>query len=217
MATEATASGAATPAPAPVSDTLALTQNLLRRRSVTPDDQGCQALIAERLQARFHAPVTVCDINAAMLSEGRDRLFDKGRGAGFTYVCGNAESLPFPDASADVYTIAFGIRNVTDIQQALHEAYRVLAPGGQFLCLEFSPSVSPALKPVYDAYSFHLLPRFGEWIARDRDSYQYLAESIRKFPAPMVFARMMETAGFSRIKATALSGGICYIHEGWRL
>jgi len=181
------------------------------------DVAGGTGDIAERLQARFHAPVTVCDINAAMLSEGRDRLFDKGRGAGFTYVCGNAESLPFPDASADVYTIAFGIRNVTDIQQALHEAYRVLAPGGQFLCLEFSPSVSPALKPVYDAYSFHLLPRFGEWIARDRDSYQYLAESIRKFPAPMVFARMMETAGFSRIKATALSGGICYIHEGWRL
>ena len=181
------------------------------------DVAGGTGDIAERLHTRFGAPVTICDINAAMLSEGRDRLFDKGASDPFTYICGNAESLPFPTASADVYTIAFGIRNVTDIESALREAHRVLAPGGQFLCLEFSPQVTPLLQPIYDAYSFHLLPRLGEWIARDRESYQYLAESIRQFPAPEKFARMIETAGFSRVKYTPLSGGICCIHEGWRI
>lgn len=181
------------------------------------DVAGGTGDIALRLNKRFGAPVLVCDINAAMLGEGRDRLFDKGQSGALDFVCGNAEALPFNDASMDVYTIAFGIRNVTDIPKALREAHRVLAPGGQFLCLEFSPAVTPALKPVYDAYSFHLLPWFGEHIAKDRDSYQYLAESIRRFPSPPIFSRMIEEAGFARVKSTPLSGGICSIHEGWRL
>lgn len=181
------------------------------------DVAGGTGDIAMRIHKRFGADVAVCDINAAMLSEGRDRLFDKGYGDAFTYICGNAESLPFEDSSRDVYTIAFGIRNVTDVPAALAEAYRVLAPGGQFLCLEFSPEVTPALKPVYDTYSFKLLPRFGEWIAKDRESYQYLAESIRRFPSPRRFVQMIQAAGFSRVKATPLSGGICYIHEAWKV
>lgn len=186
-------------------------------QSVFLDVAGGTGDIALRLKERFSAPVIVCDINAAMLNAGRDRMIDKGQGGGMRYLCANAESLPLPDRSVDIYTIAFGIRNVTDIPKALAEAYRVLKPGGQFLCLEFTPDIAPALKPVYDAYSFHLLPRFGEWIAKDRDSYQYLAESIRKFPATQRFADMMHIAGFERVKFEKLSGGICAIHQGVRI
>ncbi len=181
------------------------------------DVAGGTGDIASRIAARFNAPVIVCDINAAMLNEGRDRMIDRADKGDYRYVCGNAETVPLPDQSVNVYTIAFGIRNVTDIQKALNEAYHVLKPGGQFLCLEFSPEVSAFLKPIYDTYSFHLLPRFGEWIAKDRESYQYLAESIRQFPAPKRFASMIEEAGFSRVKYEALSGGICCIHQGVRL
>lgn len=181
------------------------------------DVAGGTGDIAMRLKDRFHAPVIVCDINAAMLEAGRDRMIDRNRGEGLHYVCGNAESLPLPDRSVDVYTIAFGIRNVTDIPKALNEAYRVLKPGGQFLCLEFTPEVHPLLKPVYDTYSFSLLPKFGEWIAKDRESYQYLSESIRRFPAPKRFEGMITEAGFARAKYDTLSGGICAIHQGVRI
>ncbi len=186
-------------------------------KSVFLDVAGGTGDIALRIRERFNAPVMVCDINAAMLNEGRARMIDTGQADGLRHVCGNAESLPIPSASVDVYTIAFGIRNVTDIPQALREAYRVLKPGGQFLCLEFSPEILPALKPVYDMYSFSLLPRFGQWIAKDRDSYQYLAESIRRFPAPSVFESMIKDAGFTRTKYEKLSGGICAIHMGVRI
>jgi demethylmenaquinone methyltransferase/2-methoxy-6-polyprenyl-1,4-benzoquinol methylase len=181
------------------------------------DVAGGTGDIAARLHRQYHAPILVCDINEAMLREGRNRMVDRGQQDAFTWICGNAESLPFPERSRDIYTIAFGIRNVTDIPDALREAHRVLDFGGQFLCLEFSPAVTPALQPLYDAYSFRLIPQLGEWIANDRASYQYLAESIRTFPRPENFARMIGDAGFSRIRTTPLSGGICYIHEGWKL
>lgn len=185
--------------------------------SVFLDVAGGTGDIALRLKERFSAPVYVCDINAAMLNEGRDRMIDTGKAEGLRHVCGNAESLPIPDASVDVYTIAFGIRNVTDIPKALREAYRVLKPGGQFLCLEFSPEVIAPLRRLYDVYSFTLLPQFGEWIAKDRASYQYLAESIRRFPTPAAFSAMIAEAGFERVRHEALSGGICAIHQGVRI
>lgn len=181
------------------------------------DVAGGTGDIAVRIKSRFGADVTLCDINAAMLKEGRARSIDNAHKNGLTWICANAESLPFPDNSQDVYTIAFGIRNVTDIPAALAETSRVLEFGGQFLCLEFSPDVSPLLKPIYDAYSFSLLPKMGQWIAGDRDSYQYLAESIRQFPSQKHFCEMMQHAGLSRVKATPLSGGICTIFEGVKL
>ena len=160
--------------------------------------------------------VTVCDINADMLGEGMRRAREKGEGA-IEWVCGNAESLPFPDAHFDAYTIAFGIRNVTHIDTALCEARRVLKPGGRFLCLEFSKVEVPGLDKLYDAYSFKLLPKIGRVVAKDEDSYRYLAESIRRFPPQAKFAAMIEEAGLSQVKVRNLSGGIAAMHSAWRL
>lgn len=125
--------------------------------------------------------------------------------------------LPFPDRSFDVFTIAFGIRNVTRIEDALKEARRVLKPGGRFLCLEFSRVDPPLLRRFYDLYSFHIIPRMGEVIARDRDSYQYLVESIRKFPEQARFAQMMRDAGFDRVDWRNQTLGVAAIHSGWRI
>jgi demethylmenaquinone methyltransferase/2-methoxy-6-polyprenyl-1,4-benzoquinol methylase len=133
------------------------------------------------------------------------------------WVTGNAESLPFADRSVDIYSIAFGLRNVTRIDQALREAARVLKPGGRFFCMEFSPGVMPALKPLYEAYCTNVLPVLGEFVAKDREAYQYLAESILKFPPQAELAARMEKAGLSRAKWTNLTGGIAVIHEGWRI
>jgi demethylmenaquinone methyltransferase/2-methoxy-6-polyprenyl-1,4-benzoquinol methylase len=160
--------------------------------------------------------VTVCDINAAMLGEGVRRAEAKGETA-IEWVCGNAEGLPFPDASFDAYTIAFGIRNVTHIEQALAEARRVLKPGGRFLCLEFSKVEVPGLDTLYDAYSFKLLPKIGGWVAQDEESYRYLAESIRRFPPQAKFAGMIGDAGLGQVKVRNLSGGIAAMHSAWRL
>jgi len=162
------------------------------------------------------AAVTVCDINAQMLGEGVRRATGKNETA-ITWTCGNAESLPFPDTSFDAYTIAFGIRNVTHIDRALTEARRVLKPGGRFLCLEFSKVAVPGLDALYDAYSFKLLPRIGGWVAKDEDSYRYLAESIRRFPPQAQFARMIADAGLGQVKVRNLSGGIAAMHSAWRL
>jgi demethylmenaquinone methyltransferase/2-methoxy-6-polyprenyl-1,4-benzoquinol methylase len=161
--------------------------------------------------------VTVCDINASMLAVGRDRAIDRGRLHGIDWVCGDAEALPFPDASVDAYTIAFGLRNVTDKDAALREANRVLRPGGQFLCLEFSQVALPLLGPLYDRYSFTALPAIGRMVAGDREAYQYLVESIRKFPPQQELAAMMRAAGFELVDWQNLSGGICAIHAGWRI
>ncbi|WP_298953553.1 bifunctional demethylmenaquinone methyltransferase/2-methoxy-6-polyprenyl-1,4-benzoquinol methylase UbiE [uncultured Methylobacterium sp.] len=160
--------------------------------------------------------VTVLDINDAMLGVGRERAGHR-YGERIAFVAGNAESLPLPSGAYDAYTIAFGIRNVPRIELALAEAHRVLAPGGRFLCLEFSHVDVPGLDRIYDAYSFNVIPRIGEMVAGDRDSYQYLVESIRRFPRPGAFARMIEEAGFSRVTHRPLSGGICAIHSGWKV
>jgi demethylmenaquinone methyltransferase/2-methoxy-6-polyprenyl-1,4-benzoquinol methylase len=173
--------------------------------------------IADTARARGGAAkIVVCDINADMLNEGVRRAADKGETA-IEWICGNAESLPLPDASFDAYTIAFGIRNVTHIDKALAEARRVLKPGGRFLCLEFSKVEAPGLDALYDTYSFSVLPRLGRLVADDAEAYRYLAESIRRFPPQAAFARMIERAGFSRVKVRNLTGGVAAMHSGWKI
>jgi demethylmenaquinone methyltransferase / 2-methoxy-6-polyprenyl-1,4-benzoquinol methylase len=164
--------------------------------------------------------VTVLDINESMLRVGRERA--SGRAGGrfgdrVAFVTGNAESLPLPDARFDAYTIAFGIRNVPRIEAALGEARRVLRPGGRFLCLEFSNVDVPWLERVYDAYSFHVIPRIGARVAGDAESYRYLVESIRKFPTRGAFAGMIERAGFRHVTDRPLTGGVVAIHSGWKV
>lgn len=156
------------------------------------------------------------DINAAMLSNGRDRLLDKGLVGNVRWSLANAECLPFADNSFDCVTIAFGLRNVTDKAKALHSMYRVLKPGGQLLILEFSHPTAPGLKPVYDWYSFNVLPKLGKAVANDADSYQYLAESIRKFPDQETLLGMMREAGFEQTSYHNLSGGIVALHRGYK-
>lgn len=163
------------------------------------------------------AKVTVFDINAEMLKAGSERPEAKRRAKQMTFVEGNAEELPFDDKSFDAYTIAFGIRNVPDIPKALKEARRVLKTGGRFLCLEFSKVDVPMLDKVYDLYSFNAIPMMGQMVARDRDSYQYLVESIRMFPDQETFAGMIKDAGFQRVTYRNFSGGIAALHSGWRL
>jgi demethylmenaquinone methyltransferase/2-methoxy-6-polyprenyl-1,4-benzoquinol methylase len=130
---------------------------------------------------------------------------------------GDAQRLPLPDACADAYVISFGIRNVTDIAAALAEARRVLKPGGRFLCLEFSRPVTEGLAAAYDAYSFKVIPRIGEWVAKDRASYQYLVESIRRFPDQAKFAAMIGEAGFGKVGWTNFTGGVAALHHGWAI
>jgi demethylmenaquinone methyltransferase/2-methoxy-6-polyprenyl-1,4-benzoquinol methylase len=161
--------------------------------------------------------VVVCDINASMVAAGRDRAVDDGILDGITWVVGDAETLPLRDASVDCCTISFGLRNVTRKQEALEEARRVLKPGGRFFCLEFSQVQAPLLRRLYDLYSFAVLPRLGAVVARDRAAYQYLVESIRRFPPQAELAGMMERAGFEQVRWRSLSGGIAAIHCGWRL
>ncbi|AWN39410.1 bifunctional demethylmenaquinone methyltransferase/2-methoxy-6-polyprenyl-1,4-benzoquinol methylase UbiE [Methylobacterium durans] len=160
--------------------------------------------------------VTVLDINEAMLRVGAERAGERYAGR-IDFVTGNAESLPLPDAAFDAYTIAFGIRNVPRIEAALAEARRVLKPGGRFLCLEFSKVDMPVLDRIYDAYSFHVIPRIGARVAGDAESYRYLVESIRRFPSPGAFAGMIEAAGLRHVTHRSLSGGIVAIHSGWKV
>jgi demethylmenaquinone methyltransferase / 2-methoxy-6-polyprenyl-1,4-benzoquinol methylase len=160
---------------------------------------------------------TVCDINADMLKVGRERAAKRHLDDRVTFVEGNAEVLAFPDRSFDAYTIAFGIRNVPRIEPALAEAFRVLKPGGRFLCLEFSTVDVPGLDRLYDFYSFKVIPPLGRAVTGDGEAYQYLVESIRKFPRAGVFADMIRAAGFARVKWDILSGGIVALHSGWRL
>ena len=183
------------------------------------DIAGGTGDIAERFvdRAGGGAGAIVCDVNLTMLSAGRDRAIDRGRLEGIQWLCGDAERLPIAAASVDHCAIAFGLRNVTDIAAALAEARRVLKPGGRFLCLEFSRVASPLLGRVYDLYSFTVLPVLGQLVAGDRDAYQYLVESIRRFPAQAKLKAMMESAGFGQVCFRNLSGGIAAIHSGWRL
>ncbi|HEX7969423.1 MAG TPA: bifunctional demethylmenaquinone methyltransferase/2-methoxy-6-polyprenyl-1,4-benzoquinol methylase UbiE [Stellaceae bacterium] len=183
------------------------------------DVAGGTGDIAQRFldRAGASAHVIVCDITLSMLQHGRDRAIDQGRLAGIDWVCGDAERLPLAGASVDAYTIGFGLRNVTHIAAALAEARRVLRPGGRFLCLEFSRVDAPLLRRAYDLYSFTVLPRLGRIVAGDRGAYQYLVESIRRFPPQRELARMMEEAGLEQVSFRNLTGGIAALHSGWRL
>jgi demethylmenaquinone methyltransferase/2-methoxy-6-polyprenyl-1,4-benzoquinol methylase len=179
------------------------------------DMAGGTGDIAFRMAASG-AQITVGDINPEMLGVGIDRA--KRRGIeGFVWAEENAEALSFAGKSFDAYTIAFGIRNVTDIPAALEEAHRVLRTGGRFFCLEFSTSTWPGFKQAYDAYSHKVVPRIGRAVAGDEDSYRYLVESIRRFPDMPTFARMIESAGFARVSVEPILGGAVAIHSGWKI
>jgi demethylmenaquinone methyltransferase/2-methoxy-6-polyprenyl-1,4-benzoquinol methylase len=162
-------------------------------------------------------PAILSDINESMLTTGRDRLTAKGHADGIAFLVADAEQLPLPDRAVDTVSMAFGLRNCTDKDAVLAEARRVLKPGGRFLCLEFSTVQVAALAPVYDAWSFKVLPRLGQAVAGDAESYQYLAESIRMHPDQETLATMMRSAGFAQVRVQNLSGGIAAIHSGWRL
>jgi demethylmenaquinone methyltransferase/2-methoxy-6-polyprenyl-1,4-benzoquinol methylase len=166
---------------------------------------------------RGGGPVFLTDINNAMLSVGRDRALNQGFSNDISLAVADAEKLPLPDRCVDRVSIAFGLRNCTDKPAVLAEARRVLKPGGRFLCLEFSRVTVHALTPVYDTWSFKVLPRLGRMVAGDADSYRYLAESIRTFPDQETLAAMMREAGLARVTVRNLSGGIAAIHSGWRL
>ena len=174
-----------------------------RERAASPDKPPAAAI--------------VCDINAAMLSVGRERAPGHDAVEGLAWVCGDAERLPIGSATVDCCTIVFGLRNVTRIDDALTEMRRVLRPGGRFACLEFSHVTVPLLADVYDAYSTRVLPALGEAVAGDREAYRYLVESIRRFPRQDELARRMRAVGFDRVRFRNLSGGIVAIHSGWRL
>ncbi len=163
-----------------------------------------------------HAKVTVADINTSMLQVGRERAEARGV-AGVEFVEANAEQLPFASSHFDAYTIAFGIRNVPRIDVALAEAFRVLKPGGRFLCLEFSAVEAPIVDKIYELYSFHLIPVLGRVVAKDEDSYRYLVESIRRFPSQERFKLMIEDAGFSRVSYTNLTMGVATLHVGVKI
>ncbi|MDV6320306.1 bifunctional demethylmenaquinone methyltransferase/2-methoxy-6-polyprenyl-1,4-benzoquinol methylase UbiE [Chromohalobacter sp. HP20-39] len=161
--------------------------------------------------------VVLADINASMLRVGRDKLLDNGVGDNVEYVQANAETLPFADNSFDCITIAFGLRNVTDKDAALRSMARVLKPGGRLLVLEFSKPASAALSRLYDEYSFRVLPRMGEWVAQDGESYRYLAESIRMHPDQETLKAMMADAGLERVEYTNMTGGVVALHRGIKL
>jgi demethylmenaquinone methyltransferase / 2-methoxy-6-polyprenyl-1,4-benzoquinol methylase len=187
------------------------------------DCAGGTGDIARRLAARARAVqlrrggadarIVVVDYSPEMVAAGVER----GGAPEIVWSVGDAQNLPLPDACAEAYIIAFGIRNVADISRALSEARRVLKPGGRFLCLEFSRPVTEALRDAYDAYSFKVIPQVGEWVAKDREAYQYLVESIRRFPDQATFADLMRQAGFDRVGWTNFTGGVCALHQGWAL
>lgn len=171
--------------------------------------------IHDRTQGK--ASIAICDLTPSMLSVGRDRAIDRGILHGIEWIAGDAENLPFADRRFDACTIAFGLRNVTRPARALAEMQRVLKPGGRFLCLEFSHVVLPGLRELYDRYSRTALPTMGALVARDRASYEYLVESIRRFPPQAELASLMREAGFGQVSWRNLSGGIAALHVGWRL
>ncbi len=169
------------------------------------------------LKRAGHGHATVLDLTEPMLVEGRQRAEADQMADSLNWVVGDAMSLPFEDSTFDVYTISFGIRNVTRPQEALNEAFRILKPGGRLMVLEFSQLPNDGLQKLYDLYSFNVIPRMGKLIANDYDSYQYLVESIRKFPDQETFLNMVRTAGFENAKYRNLSMGIAALHSGWKI
>jgi len=169
------------------------------------------------LKRAGHGHATVLDLTEPMLVEGRKRAEADSLTGSLDWVVGDAMALPFPDNTFDVYTISFGIRNVTRPQEALNEAYRVLRPGGRLMVLEFSQLPNPAMQKAYDLYSFNVIPRMGQAIAGDRDSYRYLVESIRNFPDQETFLSMVRAAGFGQAKYRNLTMGIAALHSGWKI
>jgi demethylmenaquinone methyltransferase / 2-methoxy-6-polyprenyl-1,4-benzoquinol methylase len=178
-------------------------------------DIACRAL--KRLDSSRGGGVVVCDVNQQMLDVGRARAIDDGIIAGIDWVCGDAEALPIADRSVDLYTIGFGLRNVTHLDRALAEARRILKPGGRFMCLEFAPAAAPWLAPAYDLYSFRVLPLIGRIVTGDRNAYAYLVESIRRFPSQAALCDLMEAAGLERARYRNLTGGVAALHSAWRL
>lgn len=178
------------------------------------DVAGGTGDIAFMLNNAAKCNISVCDINEAMLTEGKRRAIDKNILNNIEWMCGNAEALPVESNSYDAYTIAFGIRNVTHIDKALEEAFRVLKPGGRFMCLEFSKPTHSWFRHLYDTYSFGVIPKMGKVITGDADPYQYLVESIRQFPDQDSFAKMLRSAGFINVKYRNLMQGVVAIHSG---
>ncbi|MFO0998011.1 MAG: class I SAM-dependent methyltransferase [Alphaproteobacteria bacterium] len=188
------------------------------------DIAGGTGDIALRIHARLArqpdrpaSEIIVSDINHDMIEVGRSRAIDRGILSGISWICADAESLPFPDMSVDACTVAFGLRNVTHLERALADARRVLRPGGRFLCLEFSHVTLPVLDRLYDRYSFAVLPTLGRAVTGQEDAYRYLVESIRRFPRQEEFAARIGAAGFDRVGFRNLSGGIAALHGAWRL
>ena len=169
------------------------------------------------LKRAGHGHAMVCDLTEGMLIEGRKRAEAEAMQDSLDWVVGDAMDLPFEDSTFDVYTISFGIRNVTRPQEALNEAYRVLKPGGRLMVLEFSQLPNPMMQKAYDLYSFNVIPRMGQLIANDRDSYQYLVESIRNFPDQDTFLGMVRSAGFENAKYRNMTMGIAALHSGWKI
>ena len=194
-----------------------------RPGQVLLDVAGGTGDVAVRALPRLAAPeqpagrVVVCDASERMLELGRARALDQGILAGIEWVCADAERLPTGDRTVDLYTIAFGLRNVTQIDAALAEARRVLRPGGRFMCLEFVPEISPFLQPLYDLYSFGFVPLLGAIVTGNREAYAYLVESIRRFPGQNELAGMMAQAGLDRVRFRNLTGGVAALHSAWRL
>ena len=188
------------------------------RRFDLLDVAGGTGDVAERVLAAGgrNCRALLCDISPEMVAVARKRHSAAAAGGRMAFALANAEALPFPDRSFDAYTIAFGIRNVTNIVRALAEAYRVLRIGGRFLCLEFSACEVPLLDRLYDFHSFEVIPRLGAMAAGASEPYQYLVESIRKFPRQEPFAQMIQNAGFGRVSYRNLTGGIAAMHSGWR-
>jgi len=175
--------------------------------------------VAERAKSSGEdaVSITVCDINTEMLRVGEQRARDRfGQVPALKFVEGNAQDLEFEDNSFDLYTIAFGLRNVTDVDKALSEAHRVLKPGGRFMCLEFSQVECDSFRQLYDLYSFNVIPMMGQVVANDRHSYQYLVESIRQFSNQEELEQRMRTSGMEEVMHTSLTGGIVALHEGWK-
>ena len=194
-----------------------------RPGQVLLDVAGGTGDVAVRALPRLSPPeqpagrVVVCDTSERMLELGRARALDHGILAGIEWVCADAERLPTADRTVDLYTIAFGLRNVTQIDAALAEARRVLRPGGRFMCLEFVPEISPFLQPLYDLYSFGFVPLLGEIVTGNREAYAYLVESIRRFPGQSELAGMIAQAGLDRVRFRNLTGGVAALHSAWRL